>query len=342
MIEDDLRKLQVDPVLFVGDGKPISVGSSEIEAQIGSADMVVLGMSSSARAAKVEIEAGNAAVKYRKPIALYGDVPGCYQRARVNSWFNVLAPHVKLYLGTSMADMSGAASVFPNARSVFTGNPLRELAFYPEYDADYVRQALWVEDPEVHIILLCGGNDIATNVGNIHFTVEALLKVGRDTGKKFCLVFSPHPGDSLLHTNTPSGVPFYKEIQQSLPINTVIPNGFGTENLITAASVVIDVRGTPLVWAACQRKPAFSLTSEQVWRRVEAEIGERKIEAIDFGTAREIPMSDGFGIFTYLLRQALEQGTPENIRWIQESIYPKPSAPGEAIRRICQALTSLG
>lgn len=342
MIEDSLREQQVDPILFVGDGEPIKATSGEIEVQVESADLVVLGMSSNAQAAAMEIEAGRSAVKYSKPIALYGDVPGCYKRARVNSWFNVLALHVKLYLGTSMADMNGAASVFPNAKVVFTGNPQRELAFYPEYDAGYMRDALQIKDTGVHIILLCGGKDVVTNIANIHFTVEALLKVGRDTGNKLCLVFSPHPGDPLLRMSTQSGASFYTEILQALPINTITPIGFDTENLVTTASAVIDVCGTPLVWAACQRKPAFSLTSETVWRKVEAESSERKIEAIDFGTAREIPMSDGFGIFTYLLRQALEQGTPKNIQWIQESIYPKPSERGEAVRRICQALTSLG
>jgi len=136
LLEPVLKDCGFGVTLFTGGGRPLAEQPHEITSAIRGAGVVVLGMSSSAELAQPEIAAGQVAREAEVPFGFYGDVSGCWVRAKNPAWFWGLAVDAAFYCGVTQQDADAAKQVFPNAKLIGTGNPLREEMAFPNFTRD--------------------------------------------------------------------------------------------------------------------------------------------------------------------------------------------------------------
>jgi hypothetical protein len=122
-----------DVTLFAGGGKPMQYSDEVVKSFVLQSDFVLLGMSSSAEFADIEMKAGAWAQAAGIPYGFYSDVPLAVDRARPGGWFHNLAQTARLVVGLVPNDISVLKTLFPAAHVVATGNPLREEMSFPSF-----------------------------------------------------------------------------------------------------------------------------------------------------------------------------------------------------------------
>lgn len=326
-------------LMTVGHGKPIKTTLPLIEDMVRDTDVVFLGMSSSSELSELELLAGDAAELAGVPYGFYGDVPGCFARAREGAWFRSLAENTSFYCGVDDADARAARFVFPNALCVGTGNPLREEMAFPVMMREQVRAKLGVPS-DVALVLAPGNKTASFNMATWTILMGALAML-HWKGKKMLLVLTPHPGDRTPHAvDDASGVPMqlYEELVKYSPIPTdIVPaEVLTTSNILPGADLVVEFASSVGIEAAYQNIPVITLALEPALRRLEEIQGSRTLEAVTLGISKLVH-GDVHVLERVIARLLTEDGFAP-MRQRQREKCPRPKERGAALRAIVETL----
>ncbi len=329
-------------IVIVGNGKPLTATEDEIELDVASADLVILGMSSSADFAKQEILAGETARKCDIPCGFYGDIPKCFARARTGAWFEKLAPSTGFYFGINEEDARDAKSVFSNAKLFATGNPLREEMAFPRLTREEVREKLGIS-PDEKLVLVPGGKFVHENMATLVIVSEALSKLSAQ-GRKFQLVFGTHPGDRnpyAIDSVTGKDLKVYEEFfsYSPVPSRMISKEVLSTSDMVSGADIIIEFGSSLGIEGAYQSKPVITLAFEAMFKRYEEATGIRTPEAVSTGISKLVVANSD-----YLAEKIAQLLTPEGfeqLRTRQQEICPKPTERGAALKKMADAVVKM-
>ena len=330
--------------LMVGDGKPLKEKSQQIARAVACADAALLGMSSSPELAKPEIAAGKAAQRAGVPFGFYGaDGLRTWARAREGAWFAPLAQGAALYLGITQEDAEAARAVFPRARLVGTGNPLREEMAFSTFAREEVRARLGIA-PEEKLVLAPGSKFGAGNMALWAMTVDALALLAAE-GYRLRLVLAPHPGDRTPYAVDPvTGKPLglYEELASYSPVPTqILSRGELTaSDVVMGADLTVQCKSSVGMESAYKKVPLITVGLGVLLAKHERESGSRELEEVSSGIA-EFVTADAYALADALKRLLTPEGyAPQRAR--QEAYCPRPKRPGQALRKMASAVEALG
>ena len=334
-LEPVLKEKGFDTVLMIGEGKSTMLADEmqdKIYEEATNANIVVLGMSSSQELAKPEITAGDAAQSFSVPYGFYGDVPNCWGRARAGSWFDFLAPDTSFYFGINQKDADEAEQIFPRAKCITTGNPLREEMAFPRFTREEVRTKLGIA-PDEKLVLAPGDKFAAGNMATWSTAIDALTLLQRN-GEKIQLVLATHPGDRTPQT-------LYEELVSFSPIPTriITKDILSSSDLVPGADIIIGSGGSICIEGAYQQIPLICSCSEAMLKRIESINGSRKIEAVENAIAEFINSAEDLASWiTALTTNTLGR---KIMRQRQRKLYPKPTERGVALRKMADAIDAI-
>ena len=341
-LEPILKERGCDVGLFIGEGKPLTKSVEEIALAALSADVVVLGMSSSPELSQPEIAAGEAAKGNGVPYGFYGDVPRCWARAWGGAWFGQLAPSAAFYFGVTQADADAAREVFPNAQLIGTGNPLREEMAFPRFTREEVRVKLNIA-PEEKLVLAPGGKFAAGNMASWAVVMDALALLTTG-GQRFQLILATHQGDRTpyaVDTAAQKEMKLYDELISFSPIpaRTVTKGFLTTSDIVPGADIIIEFGSSIGIEGAYQGVPVVSLGFEILFRRLERASGTRTLEAIGDGLS-ELVVVDASKLAEAIKRLLTPDGYAA-MRARQQELCPRPKERGAALCRIADAIAQI-
>lgn len=180
-------------VLLAGGGKVFPASTDEIHEAVREANIVVVGMSSSAKLAAPEIAACEAAVRQTKLFGFYGDTYHAYQRAAQGSWFGPYSQLADFFFAINKEEADKARKVFTDLTpetSVVTGNPSWESYAFPKFTRAEVRANYGIADDEI-MVLSTVSKTTVVNILIYGLLVEALS--GPELKSR--IFISHHPGD---------------------------------------------------------------------------------------------------------------------------------------------------
>lgn len=325
--------------LFVGDGKPITNSIEEIAGAVSNANLVLLGMSSSPELASPEILAGMWAMKHRIHYGFYGDIRRCWGRARQGAWFESLSEGAAFYLGVTQVDADAARKVFPNARLIGTGNPLREEMAFPKYSRDEVRAKLGVT-PDNVVVLAAGGKLCAGNMASWAILMDALVLTNKPLDL-FQLILSTHPGDRTpfaIDKETQKDLRLYNELAQFSPVATrvVSKDEIATSDLVPGADVIVEFGSSIGIEGAYQQVPVITIGFEILFRRNENIGGSRSLESVDGGLS-DLVGPDAIALARKIQELLTLEGY-SSMRQQQMETCVKPTERGAALKRMATAI----
>ncbi len=335
-----LRERGFDILLFIGEGKPLAQSRDEIVRAAESANLVLLGMSSSLDLATPEIVAAQVAKRANVPFGFYGDVPRCWARARPGAWFEAFAASASFYLGVTEADAEMARGVFATARLIGTGNPLREEMAFPRFTREYIREALGIGSNE-KLVLVPGGKFAAGNIASWVVIIDALARLQTHSRQRSQLVLATHPGDrtpSAVDAATQKEMRLYEEMISCSPVPTrIVPKQeFTTSEMVPGADIIIEFGSSIGIEGAYQGVPVVSLGFEILFRRLEEASGTKELESVTDGLS-ELVVGDVSSLVSALRRFFTVEGfAPMRAR--QQELCPKPTERGAALRKIADAI----
>ncbi len=241
----------IKTIKITGNGRPITNSRTEIVESVKQSNLLLLGMSSAPEFAESEIIVGAIARDLGIPYGFYSDMPLCPYRARTGAWFQDLAESASFLFGLLPSDTRRIGSIFPNARSVNTGNPLRDTMAFPSLSRKEVREKLGIKAHE-KLILAPGGKFVAGNSTIWTLIINALF--ASEFRKSAVVILSPHPGDTALRTvDSASGkkLNFYEEIVADSPIQAryVTKDVLTTLDMVAGADLVIEFTGSTSICA---------------------------------------------------------------------------------------------
>lgn len=173
-------------VLFGTSCNSIADDSSIIKKLLEGIHCLILGMSSSAELAQIEMHAGQLAHEAGIPFGFYADIWDCLDRP----WFAPLRALAAFAFVIDTTERNHALETLPRAsdRIVVTGNPLWDLSRYSKFDPEEAHAALSVPVTQ-KVILFPLTKDRATNL--------ELLSAARriDSELPVKVIVAPHPGD---------------------------------------------------------------------------------------------------------------------------------------------------
>lgn len=341
-LEPVLKDRGFDVTLFIGDGKPLPNSLSEISAGVAAGGILLLGMSSSLELSEPEIVAGKAAMAVGVPYGFYGDVPLCWGRARPGAWFEELASGAQFYCGITQADADAAASVFPNARLLGTGNPLREEMAFPSFTRDEVRTKLGIA-PEEKMVLAPGGKFAAGNMASWVVLMDALNYLVL-SGRRFQLVLATHPGDRTAHAVDPATskpMRLYEELALLGSVSTsVVPKEtLTTSDMVPGADIIVEFGSSIGIEGAYQGVPVVTLGFDPLFRRLEKVSGSRDIEAVTDGLSMLVHAN--FLVLAQAIGHLLTPHGFAPMRARQLELCPRPTDRGAALRNIANAIVQV-
>lgn len=311
--------------LIVADGKTFPTIDGGMSRKVGSADLLVIGMSSRPEYATDELFAAKQAIKSGVPLACYGDVPGCHVRHAF--WGNDISRELSLYLGYNQAEEDGVRKSFPNARFRAIGNPLREEMAFARYTREEVRLRLGVT-PDDKVILVGGGKSPYSNMVRIGLVLETMNMLDEFRKTPIKVLLSLHPGDKAPVSN-------YDEIVKESPvpfrIAESIKGKFETSDMIGGADLVFcGLTGSTAIEAAYKRIPVIQTGGEIELVKLFKETGSRTPEAVAVGASL---FCNGGNCGLDLVR-AMDliwgTGVGASLMNDQASAYPIPQRVGQA------------
>ncbi len=313
----------------------------EIEKIVKQSDLLLLGMSSSPEFAESEILAGTIAQDSGIPYGFYSDMSLCPYRAREGAWFQNLAKNASFLFGLLPTDIRTITSIFPSARCVNTGNPLRDAMAFPTLSRHEVREKLGIKLDE-KFILAPGGKFAAGNSLIWMLIINALH--GSELKEDAVVVFSPHPGDTVLRTvDSASGkkLNIYEEIVTDSPIRAqyVTKDVLPTLDMVAGADVVIEFTGSASVCAAYQRIPLIHVTPEVWLNRFRKESGEAMIETLGVGAGILVKNISECELM-FSIRELIDSSstTARQLKIAQERAYPVPTSHTASLAALVSAI----
>ncbi len=344
LLEPVLKERGFEVDLFIGEGKPLVRTPGDIELAVRYTDIVVLGMSSSLEPAEPEIVAGRAAGISGVPYGLYGDVLRCWARARAGAWFEGLAPGAAFYFGVTQTDADAAGEVFPNAKLIGTGNPLREEMAFPRFTREEVRAKLNIA-PEEKLVLAPGGKFAAGNMASWTMVIDALSLLTKD-GQRFQLVLATHPGDRTpyaVDAATKKEMKLYDELVSFSPVpaRIVSKDVFRTYEMVPGVDIIVEFGSSIGIGGAYQNVPVVTLGFEVLFREIERESGSRTLEAVSNGVS-ELVAADASKL-AEAIKCLLTNSGFASMRIRQQELYQKPTETerGAALRKIADAIAQI-
>jgi len=329
--------------LILGKGSPITMTEDEISSRVLGSDLLVLGMSSDENLAQPEIFAASIAKKHELKYGFYGDVRGCWRRAREGAWFNPFAFDTSFYLGLTGEDASGAISIFPNAEVFGTGNPVREKMAFPRFTREEIRKDLGVERWE-KCVLVAGGKLSAGNMAQFVVTMEALHLLRKRTTYYFKLILTTHPGDrarSAVEPETGERIPFYEDLVSLSPVPTTLidKKNFATTDLVPGADILIEFGSSVGFAGAYRRIPVISLGFEPLYRMLEEEGDTRRFELEESGLSELVTGSPQN--LAVAIEKLLHPDGFQAMRSNQERLCTIPKKEGLALRKMDAAIEKM-
>lgn len=329
----------------IGDGQPLAIADAEIEAKVGEADLVILGMSPAPKYAAQEIRAAEIAKRLGKPFGFYGDAPRCWARARSGAWFEGVADAAAFYTTLNDEDAQAAEAVFPKALCVANGNPMREAEAFANRSRAEVRAALGVADDE-HVVLAPGTKNAVANILTWGLVQEALRRITRKDAGKFRLVLATHPGDRTVvavDPETKADLKLYMPLVDYAPVPTLLQEkrlgGMSTADLLSGADVVVECGSAIAIAAAYRGVPVVTLPIEVLMAQIEKTSGSRELEAVE-SRISEMVAVDPEALAQAFLRLVTPWGSGP-MRARQAAAYPVPKERGAAARGIAGFLEDL-
>lgn len=342
-LEPVLKERGFDVNLFIGGGKPLDAASIElIRITASLTNIAILGMSSSLDLAEPEIVAGKAAKNSGIPYGFYGDVPRCWARARAGAWFEPLAVNAAFYFGVTQEDADAAREVFPNAKLIGTGNPLREEMAFPHFTREEVRAKLGIA-PDEKLVLAPGSKFAAGNMASWVILIDALTSLQKE-GQSFHLVLATHPGDRTpcaIDPTTEKEMNLYKEIVSLSPVPVKIVDKvyFPTSEIVPGADIIVEFGSSIGIEGAYQSVPVISLGFEVLFRRLEQAHGNRVLEAVEDGLS-ELVVADASKLAERIKNLLTVEGFAQ-MKARQQELCPKPTERGGALRKIADAIAQI-
>ncbi len=335
-------------VKFLGFGKPRTNTDEGVVETVSQADIVLLGFSSTAELSQSALVAGQAAQANGIPYGFYGDIPFIWTLGR--TWFSELASNAAFYCGIKPNEPAKAQKVFPKARFVNTGNPLREEMAFPKYTRAEVRWQLGLE-PEEKAILLTTLKSPGCNMAQLGILMEALAGL-KHSGHRFQLLVSCHPGDRTPFAvdpgakDDPKPMGLYEELLSYSPVPSQMVDRAvltGSE-LVPGMDLIVQFDSSLAREASFHQIPVITLGLEILLRQFEQETGKRITEAEEQGLS--VPVSGNPLIIANTIHDLL---TPENdsltlqtLRANQRGLCAKPVERGAALRQIADLVESVG
>ncbi len=322
--------------LIVGDGAYPECSDDDLRTAVQEADFVLLGMSSQAQFAEIEIKAGQFAREAGVPYGFYSDTSFAINRAQPGFWFHDLAHDVSLVVGLMH---KGVVTIFPKAHFVATGNPIDEEMSFPPFERGVTRSKLNIDDADV-LVQVSGGKFAASNCMTLLIVAEALAQ--QYDGQNWRLVFTPHPGDPALQSSVEAdGVPsLYAEMAAYGPVPTqiILKQEMTSLEVLAGADVLVEFTGSISRAAAYQRIPVVSLQTESMNLFYQCEGGVLPLELVTAGAA--VPVKFDVQVLANDLRMLVMPGTPirERILAEQREKYPLRTEKGAAVQKLCRAL----
>ncbi|TSC89636.1 MAG: hypothetical protein G01um10143_126 [Parcubacteria group bacterium Gr01-1014_3] len=327
-IQEALVSRDNDVVSFVADGKPFANSKEEIISSAKQADVILLGMSSSADLAKEEVAVAEMAAEIGIPFGFYADTYKCHRRP----WFGHLREKANAVFVINENEAISARELFPNAKVVVSGNPEWEDFFSPKFSREEIRAKLEVADDQ-RMILCPGGKNLAVNMLHWGSVIEALAMA--PVNEIWKVFLSVHPGDT-------NGADAYKDLvkwSKRVLVRVVTKDYLSASDMLPAADFVIESASTIAIEAACQRKPVISYFSEIALGRLEDGSGSRNYELCELGVTYQVNGSPEKLLST--IRDILLYGSGLAMERRQEQVYSKPPEKGAAVKMMIETLTEL-
>ncbi|MDO8467215.1 MAG: hypothetical protein Q7S83_03705 [bacterium] len=293
-------------------------------------DFVLIGMSSSAVLAKQEIFAAKNAAERGIPLGFVSDLFGCYKRP----WLAEYRKHTKFVFLPVAQEVRGAKFLFPNAEVIFSGNPCWEKYFEPANPVEDTRGALGfgIDDK---VIMCSGGKGLVLNMLLYGGVIEAAHLLDKRSQEGWRVVINLHPGDRS-DPELYSGFVTHSKV----PVRIVRAPEFSAHNLIAASDLLVAPASNTGIEAACMRKPVINYFTELYFNEMESYDGMRIWPPCQMGISSQVssnPSSLANKIFALLVHGGYKQ----EMLIRQMNVFPVVANPGEAIKKICQAIDSL-
>lgn len=324
-----------EPVSLLGKGKVFPATLGEVRKAVRDSDIVVVGMSSSAKFAEPEIEACVSAIlqtlsKKKIPFGFYGDTYHCYERARADAWFGPYRRHADFFFAINEEEARVAKNVLvkPTLVSVATGNPIWEDYAFPKYTRAEVRAKYGVSDEEL-LVLSPFIKSPVINILNCGMLIEALVALQR----KFRIIAAFHPGDS-----TPAEI--YEGLKDSSVAVGFLDRNVKVSDVLSGVDIVATWNSSSItIEAAHQRIPVIGISTDLGRRRTFSESNTEKWEPCELGISEEVR---DVKELRFMLEELVGDSViRQNLLETQARVYPKPQAKGSAVKKMADTLESI-
>jgi|GEM_PF-2512050 len=250
LLREALTKVGADVksvILNAGRNEPPS--RDVLDGLVEDSDIVLVGLSSPAKNAAMEILAATQAVSHGTSLGFYADTFGAWQRA----WFAPFREEASILFVLNDKERERAHSLFPLATIVASGNPMWEAYFNPA-DASEARAKAGASEKDF-VVLAPGTKNVVVNMRLWLDAIDAAFPF-TETERQPIVLLAKHPGDK-----TPPDVyaPLL-EFGNKSGMRVAMPD-CRTDDLVPGCDVVVH-GGTASVaiHAACRRIPIIDLT----------------------------------------------------------------------------------
>lgn len=306
---------------FLGFGKSIDIKLKTIEKEVRTANVILLGMSSSEELAREEIFAGLIAADAIKPFGFFADTYNVVGR----TWFGALKNIAKFVFVINEDEAKKAKSFFSNSEIVISGNPTWEDFFFPQVSYKDIREYLCMAD-DGKMILCPGGKNFLVNILHWGGVIDA-INLFDPAGDlyKFKIVLAMHPGD----LNDPNS---YADLVKFSKVPAMITkNSPSSSQLVVGCDIVVQSASTVGIEAACQRKPVIDYFTGLALERLKESTGCYSWEPCNLGISKAV-ISEPRMLRNNILNLLGKGYAP--MREIQERIFSKPGEKGESLRKM--------
>jgi hypothetical protein len=325
--------------ILVNHGRPVQRFSTHLHTAIQGASFVLIGISSSQNAARMEIGAARLARKLGIPYGFYADTPRAVLQAKEGGWLHVFADDASLVIGLLPNNSSEQTRVFfPNALCIHTGNPVRDAKAIRTFSREEVKDKLGLGSYQ-HVILAPGGKFTAVNCAIWSLLIDTLSYMSdRHT---YAVVLAPHKGDPVVYSHGRASLGVYEEIVRNSPVATTLlkgSDGITTFDALMAADLVVYFNGSVGIEAALHLIPVISVRTRLGEEQLAQENdGDRSVEVVARNAAITVGMDRSLlaSHITALLDDRSD--TKRSLIVNQRASYPIP-VPGEAVQKIVSAL----
>lgn len=283
LIADALGAAGIDAALLVGRGKSFEL---DVKA-VGSADLVLVGISAPAKNAEEELAALRIACDNGIPYGLFADTFGAWTRP----WFANYQSSASLLFVVNATEAAEAQRFYPIGAIQATGNPVWEEFFYPRMSREEARAKMGANQDET-VVLVPGGKETALNCALWMGVIEAIKSLGGDDveTRRWRIICSLHPGDK-------TSADVYQRIVDLAPAELkpvfLDKSKISTDDAVAGADLVVDNRTHVGLRAVSLRIPVVSADSLFHANRAQMMFGSADWPPIQAGATARVISSIG-------------------------------------------------